>query len=177
MPDVGPSLAARIYRACYLEGDFTLRSGRSSKFYFDKYQFEADPILLDDIATRMLQLIPADTEVLAGLEVGGIPVVTALSRVSGLPAAFIRKESKGYGTARFAEGAAVAGRRITVVEDVVTSGGQIVLSTQDIRGIEGIVDHALCVVDRQQGGQEKLAEVGLQLRALFTAAELVAAVA
>jgi orotate phosphoribosyltransferase len=128
-------LALRIHAASHLIGQFTLRSGRTATEYFDKYRFEADPVLLDEIARRMASLVPSGTEVLAGLEMGGIPVVTALGRHTGLPCAFVRKQAKPYGTCRLAEGAEVAGRRVLVVEDVVTSGGQIVLSTADLRGL------------------------------------------
>nr|WSY57400.1 orotate phosphoribosyltransferase [Streptomyces sp. NBC_00886] len=113
-------LARRIHAVSHLEGRFTLRSGRVATEYFDKYRFEGDPLLLDEIAQRM---VPSDTEVLAGLEMGGIPVVTALGRHTGLPCAFVRKQAKAYGTCRLAEGTDVAGRRVSVVEDVVTSGG------------------------------------------------------
>lgn len=167
-------LASDICKACYIEGDFILRSGRHTKHYFDKYQFEADPKLLSRVADALVPLIPAETEILAGLEMGGVPVVTALSRASGLPAAFIRKIAKEHGTARLAEGAELRARQVTVVEDVVTSGGQIVLSTKDIRTIGGIVENALCVVDRQEGGLTALREHGIELTSLFTASDLIA---
>jgi orotate phosphoribosyltransferase len=96
------SIAARIKSCAQLEGSFTLRSGKVSNTYFDKYRFESDPTLLRDIATEMARLVPRGTEVLAGLEMGGIPVVTMLSQVTGLPAAFIRKEAKSYGTCKYA---------------------------------------------------------------------------
>ena len=161
-------LAARIHAASHLTGSFTLRSGRTATEYFDKYRFEADPILLDAVAAAMAELVPSGTEVLAGLEMGGIPVVTALSRHTGLPAAFVRKEAKTYGTARLAEGADIAGRRVTVVEDVVTSGGQIVLSTAELRERGALVDHAFCVIDRGEGGAQALAEHGITLLTLLT---------
>jgi orotate phosphoribosyltransferase len=100
------SLASQIYAACHVTGDFVLRSGRSTDEYFDKYQFEADPVLLDAMAERMAGLVPEGTEVLAGLEMGGIAVVTALGRHVGLPCAFVRKAAKSCGTQRLAEGAA-----------------------------------------------------------------------
>ena len=168
-------LARRIHAASHLTGEFTLRSGRTATEYFDKYRFEADPELLDEIARRMAPLVPPATEVLAGLEMGGIPVVTVLGRHTGLPCAFVRKQAKAYGTCRLAEGADVAGRRVLVVEDVVTSGGQIVLSTADLRGLGAVVDTAVSVMDRGQGGAETLAQHGIALRALLTAGDLRAA--
>jgi orotate phosphoribosyltransferase len=161
-------LAQRIQQTSQLTGEFVLRSGIRSTTYFDKYRFEADPVLLDAVAEAMAPLVPAETEVLAGLEMGGIPVVTALSRHTGLPCAFVRKEAKTYGTCRLAEGAEVAGRHVLIVEDVVTKGGQIVLSTAELRALGAHITHALCVIDRQQGGQEALTAADLTLIPLLT---------
>jgi orotate phosphoribosyltransferase len=161
-------LARRIGERAYLTGTFTLRSGLTSNEYFDKYLFEADPELLWPIAEAMAELVPSGTEALAGLELGGVPIATALSKVTGIPALFVRKEAKPYGTARLAEGGEVEGRRLCVVEDVVTKGGQVVLSTADLRALGAVVRHAVVVVDREQGGREALAEEGIELRALFT---------
>jgi orotate phosphoribosyltransferase len=165
-------LARQIRAASRLTGRFVLRSGRVADEYFDKYQFEADPTLLDAVAERMADLVPADTHVLAGLEMGGIAVVTALGRHTGLPCAFVRKAAKSYGTARLAEGAAIAGRRVLVVEDVVTSGGQIVISARQLRHLGADIGSAVCVIDRQEGGAEALAAAGIGLRALLTRADL-----
>src|SRR3984957_21075969 len=115
-------LARRLRDHCRLTGRFVLRSGRVADEYFDKYQFEADPALLGKLAAAMAPLIPEGTEVLAGLEMGGIAVVTALGLRTGLPCAFVRKKAKPYGTQRLAEGAELKGRRVLVIEDVVTSG-------------------------------------------------------
>ncbi|MEU8301204.1 phosphoribosyltransferase family protein [Micromonospora sp. NPDC048909] len=167
-------LARQVHATSRLTGRFVLRSGRVADEYFDKYQFEADPVLLDALAARMAALVPTDTQVLAGLEMGGIAVVTALGRHTGLPCAFVRKAAKPYGTARLAEGADVAGRRVLVVEDVVTSGGQVVISAGELRGLGARVDAALCVIDRQEGGAEALAAAGISLRALLTRADLAA---
>ena len=168
-------LAATVFSRCYLVGEFTLRSGRSASRYFDKYQFESDPELLKALAEEMAALVPAETELLAGLEMGGIPVVTALSAVTGIPAVFVRKVAKTHGTARLAEGPVVEGKRLLIVEDVVTSGGQIRLSASDLRDLGATVLGAICVVDREEGGSESLAEDGIVLRSLFRAAELEAA--
>ncbi|WP_422733235.1 orotate phosphoribosyltransferase [Micromonospora sp. WMMD558] len=168
-------LARQVSQKSRLTGEFVLRSGRTASEYFDKYQFEADPILLDALAEQMAALVPAGTEVLAGLEMGGIAVVTALGRHTGLPCAFVRKAAKAYGTARLAEGAEVAGRQVLVVEDVVTSGGQVVLSARELRRLGAHVDAAVCVIDRQEGGAEALAAEGIDLRALLTRADLAGA--
>ncbi|MBB5776213.1 orotate phosphoribosyltransferase [Nonomuraea jabiensis] len=172
MPVTRSDLARRIHAASHLTGHFVLRSGRTATEYFDKYRFEGDPVLLDDIARAMTSLVPGDIEVLAGLEMGGIPVVTALGRHTGLPCAFVRKQAKAYGTCRLAEGAEVEGRRVLVVEDVVTSGGQIVLSTAELRSLGAQVGEALCVIDREQGGAAALAAEGIRLSSLLTATDL-----
>jgi orotate phosphoribosyltransferase len=165
------SLARRVGEACRLTGTFTLRSGQVSTTYFDKYLFEADPELLRDVAAAAVRLIPAGTEVLAGLELGGVPVATALSLATGLPAAFVRKEAKKYGTAKLAEGADIAGRRVLIVEDIVTTGGQVVLSARDLRERGAKLVGALCVIDRSDGSHQLAAE-DLDLISLFTAADL-----
>ncbi|MGI8875378.1 MAG: orotate phosphoribosyltransferase [Egibacteraceae bacterium] len=166
------ALAARIFDAAHLTGEFTLRSGATSTEYFDKYRFEADPALLRDIAEAMAPLVGDQAEVLAGLELGGVPIATMLSQVTGLPAAFVRKEAKTYGTCRLAEGAAVEGRRVVVVEDVVTSGGQVLTSCAQLRERGAVVSRVLCVIDREAGGAEALAADGLELRALLARSDL-----
>jgi len=166
------TLAARIKACAQLEGSFTLRSGKVSNTYFDKYRFEADPVLLRTIATEMASLVPPGTEVLAGLEMGGIPVVTMLSQVTGIPAAFIRKEAKSYGTCKYAEGAQLAGRRFILIEDVVSSGGAII-DAMKLLVADGLhTNLALCVIDRQSGGTEALAAQGIELKALLTYAHI-----
>jgi orotate phosphoribosyltransferase len=165
-------LAHRVNAVCRLRGRFVLRSGRIADEYFDKYQLEADPALLETVTAEMVPLVPEDVEVLAGLEMGGIAVVTALARHTGMPCAFVRKAAKPYGTARLAEGAEIAGRRVLVVEDVATSGGQIAISAGQLRELGAHVEDALCVIDRQEGASESLAGLGITLRALLTRADL-----
>jgi orotate phosphoribosyltransferase len=165
-------LAHRIYDTAHLTGSFTLRSGVTSTEYFDKYRFESDPVLLRAIAEHMSSLVPAGTEGLAGLELGGVPLATALAQVTGLPAFFVRKEAKTYGTCQLAEGGDIGGRHLTVVEDVVTSGGQVIESCAELRALGVTVDRVVCVIDRQAGGLEKLAAEELELAALFRMEEL-----
>lgn len=166
------SLADRLSAVAQLSGEFRLRSGLIADTYFDKYQFESDPELLRAIADVLVPLIPSDTELLAGLELGGVPVCTALSLACGLPAVFVRKEAKAYGTAKLAEGPPIGGRRLLIVEDVVTTGGQVVLSTNDLRDRGAIVTTALCVIDRQQGGSDNLAAASIELRSAFTRSDI-----
>ena len=131
--------------------------------------------MLNELAQAMVPLIPVGTEVLAGLEMGGIPVVTALGQRTGLPCAFVRKEAKRYGTARLAEGAEVTRRQVLIVEDVVTSAGQIAISAGQLRELGASIGHALCVIDRQEGGAAALAGANIRLQALLTREALEAA--
>ena len=105
-------VAKKIYELSHITGEFLLRSGQISNEYFDKYLFEANPVVLKEIAEIMSELIPEGTEVLAGLEMGGIPVVTAISANTGMPAAFVRKKAKEYGTCKLAEGTDVEGKHV-----------------------------------------------------------------
>lgn len=163
-------LCRGIFESSYLRGSFKLRSGQTSSEYFDKYRFEAEPRLLKAIAEQLAPLIPKDTEILAGLEMGGIPVATALSLHTGLPALFVRKKAKDYGTCQFAEGRDFKGKKVVVIEDVVTTGGQVLLSTEDLRKAGALVDNVLCVIHRGTGNP--LAEAKLSLQSLFTMEEL-----
>ena len=172
MTSFDADLAERIVQKAHLTGEFRLRSGQVSNHYFDKYRFEADPELLWPIARGMAALVPAGTEVLAGLELGGVPLATAISRETGLPVAFVRKERKEYGTCNLAEGVELEGKKVCVVEDVITTGGQVVLSTRDLRAEGAVVDTVCCAIYRGSGVCEPLAEAGLSLSHLFTMDQL-----
>lgn len=165
-------LAIKIFDTAHLTGEFLLRSGKISNEYFDKYRFEADPVLLNEIAEQMVSLIPEGTEVLAGLEMGGIPLATVLSLKTGLPVIFVRKEAKKYGTCKVAEGGEFAGKKVCIIEDVVTTGGQINLSAVDLRDQGAIVDSVLCVILREPKAYDNLGEKGLGLIPLFTMEEI-----
>lgn len=166
------ALASEIGRVSRLAGTFQLRSGMSTTEYFDKYRFESDPVLLGAIVDHLVPLIPSSSEVLGGLELGGVPIATALSLRTGLPAVFVRKRPKEYGTRQLAEGRVVVGQRLLIVEDVVTTGGQIVESCQGLRDLGAAIDHALCVIDRESGGRDALAEIGIELHSLFSRMDL-----
>ncbi len=165
-------LAGKIYQISHLTGSFKLRSGQVSSEYFDKYLFESPPELLAEIAAQMVELVPAGTELLAGLEMGGIPLATALSLRTGIPAVFVRKKAKEYGTRKLAEGTDIAGKRVCIIEDVVTTGGQIVLSAADLKQLGAQIKYVLCVIRRDERSVENLAKEGLELLPLFTMEEL-----
>lgn len=166
-------LAKEIYRTSYITGEFLLRSGKISNEYFDKYQFESRPKLLSAIVDEFISTYDfSKYDGLAALEMGGIPIATAISLRTGLPMVLVRKKAKEYGTCRIAEGMEINGKQLLIVEDVVTSGGQIILSTDDLRKAGATVENAICVIDREQGGPEKLLEAGIKLFPLFTMTEL-----
>jgi orotate phosphoribosyltransferase len=165
-------LAKRIYDTAHITGDFTLRSGAKSTEYFDKYLFEADPKLLADIAAAMVNLVPPGIDALAGLEMGGIPIATMLSQLTGLPVLFVRKKAKDYGTCKIAEGGQVRGRKLLIVEDVVTSGGAILDAAKALREEGAELAQVVCVIDRESGGPANLAKSDLILTPLFTMTEL-----
>ncbi len=169
------TLAKSIHDVSNIQGEFLLRSGAVSSEYFDKYLFEADPKLLKAIGEEMLKLLPGGADALAGLEMGGIPISTMLSQLSGVPCVFVRKEAKKYGTCKLAEGGDIEGKKLVIIEDVVTSGGQILLSAKDLRDRGAVISDVLCVIDREAGGRENLEKEGLTLHALFTMTQLKAA--
>ena len=170
--DARTALARRIFETAHITGEFTLRSGAKSTEYFDKYLFEADPDLLKHIALAMVKLVPPGIDALAGLEMGGIPIATMLSQLTGLPVLFVRKKAKDYGTCKIAEGGQVQGRKLLVVEDVVTSGGAILDAAKALRAEGAELAHVVCVIDRESGGAANLANADLILSPLFTMSEL-----
>jgi orotate phosphoribosyltransferase len=169
------SLAADIDAACRLTGEFVLRSGQVATEYFDKYLFEAQPALLERVAARMVELLPEDTELLGGLELGGVPIATMVSAKTGLPALFVRKKAKEYGTCKLAEGPDVAGRRITLIEDVITTGGAVRDATRELRAAGAVVATVVCAIDRSPEGENPLADMGLEVRPVLTKGDLDAA--
>ncbi len=166
------NLGEAVYAACHLTGEFTLRSGQVSNEYFDKYLFEGDPALLRRVAEAMAALLP-NCDTLAGMELGGIPLVTVLSQITGLPAVFVRKQAKEYGTRKLAEGGDVRGKRVVGIEDVVTTGGALINGCLSLRETGATLDTVVCAIDREQGGRENLAEHKIDLRAALNRADLV----
>ncbi|MFK7804229.1 MAG: orotate phosphoribosyltransferase [Anaerolineae bacterium] len=165
-------LGKQIYDISNIKGDFLLRSGIRATEYFDKYLFEANPVILREIANHMVGLLPVQFDQLAGLEMGGIPIATALSLEIERPALFVRKEAKEYGTCKLAEGGEIKGQELVIIEDVVTSGGAILDAVRELRARGATVKHVCCVIDREGTGRENLEAENLTFSPLFTKSEL-----
>ena len=160
-----------------LEGDFVLRSGRRSSWYLDKYRFETQPELLrllgDRLAASVEECEP-DAVRLAGPALGAVALTASAAMASGLPFIIVRGETKEYGTGNRIEGPFEAGELVCLVEDVVTSGGALAEAVDALRDVGLEVRNALCVVDREEGGADALARLGVRLRPLYRASELLA---
>lgn len=172
------SLGSLLVEHALLEGDFLLRSGKRSSFYLDKYRFETRPDLLRALGERLagaaLEVEPEAVR-LAGPALGAVALAASASMASGLPFIIVRGETKEYGTANRIEGPFARGDLVCLVEDVVTSGGALAESVSALRDAGLVVRNALCVVDREEGGADALARLGVRLRALYRARELLAA--
>ncbi len=172
-------LAAQIAELALLRGTFTLRSGKTSSYYLDKYLFSTRPEVLDKIGDRFRSRIErvaeeegAGIERLAGAELGGIPLVTVSSLKTGLPCVFVRNAKKDYGTAKQVEGRLEAGERVVFVEDVATTGGQALEAVAVLRALGADVRAVITTIDRQEGARENIEGAGVRFEALFTKADL-----
>lgn len=172
------ALGLRLVEASLLQGDFVLRSGARSTWYLDKYRFETLPELLRGLGERLSQVarqVEPGAVLLGGPAVGAVALAASASMASGLPFIIIRDETKGYGTGNRVEGLFRPGDLVCLVEDVVTSGGALVEAVQAVRSAGLVVRHAVCVVDREQGGTDALARIGVRLSSLYRASALLAA--
>ncbi len=165
-------IATRIAEVSLLRGTFTLRSGRTSTYYLDKYLFSTQPDVLEGLGRLFVAKLPAGTTRLAGAELGGIPLVSAASMASGLPCVFIRNQKKDYGTAKQLEGKIAAGDRVVIVEDVATTGGQALEAAKVLQGEGAIVTTIICTIDRQEGARENIEAAGIAFESLFTVRDL-----
>lgn len=165
-------LKKEIIEVCKLSGTFKTRSGQTVDTYFDKYQFEGRPALLRRIAAALSQKLNLEFDIFAGLEMGGIPVATALSLETGKPVCFVRKAAKTYGTERIFEGPDVRGRNVLIVEDVTTTGGQILLSADALKNAGATIVGVVLVIARAQEAVQTLADAHLQLISLITPDEI-----
>jgi orotate phosphoribosyltransferase len=168
-------LGALLAERALLEGDFVLRSGRRSSWYLDKYRFETEPGILRAVGQRLADAVSEhepDATRLAAPALGAVALAASASIASGLPFIIVRGETKEYGTARRIEGPFEQGELVCVLEDVVTSGGALAEAVSAVRDEGLTVRNAVCVVDREEGGSDALARLGVRLRALFRAEEL-----
>jgi orotate phosphoribosyltransferase len=158
-----------------LEGDFVLRSGKRSSWYLDKYRFETEPAALRAVGEGLAEAVrefEPDAARLAGPALGAVALAASASLTSGLPFIIVRGEAKEYGTANRIEGSFEPGELVCLLEDVVTTGGALAESVSALRDAGLVVRHAVCVVDREEGGTDALARLGVRLRPLFHAADL-----
>jgi orotate phosphoribosyltransferase len=172
-------LGERLREHALLEGDFVLRSGRRSSYYLDKYRFETRPELLGPLGERLSAAARAfepDAVRLAAPALGAVALAAAASLAGRLPFVIVRGEAKEYGTANRLEGPFEPGELVCLLEDVVTSGGALTEAVSALREAGLVVRNAVCVVDREEGGADALARVGVRLRPLYRASELVPAV-
>jgi orotate phosphoribosyltransferase len=165
-------LGRDLVTASYLKGDFVLRSGKRSNRYFDKFLFETDPALLRRLGKHLGALVPKDTQRIAAPELGAVLLGGAVSMETGLPLVLVRKEPKGYGTSKQIEGQFESGDRITVIEDVVTTGGDSLRSAQVLRDAGAHIIHLVVVLDRGEGGEENIKNAGIPYSPLFRIEDL-----
>ena len=165
-------LADRIRAAAYLEGDFTLRSGRKSTFYVDKYLFETQPDILSELGKLLAERRTPRTTLIAGAELGGVALAAAASMASGLPFVIVRNAKKDYGTNKPCEGKLTAGDVVLLVEDIATTGGQVLEAAQVIRQGGAVIEKIVAVVDRGQGAAENIRKAGFEFESLLDSADL-----
>jgi orotate phosphoribosyltransferase len=165
-------LGRDLVKVSYLKGDFVLRSGRRSNRYFDKFLFETDPALLRRIGKQLAALVPKETQRLAAPELGAVLLGGAVSMETGLPLVLVRKEAKGYGTSKQIEGILAPHDRVTLIEDVVTTGGDSLRSAQVLRDAGAEVINLVVVLDRGEGGEANIRAAGIPYSPLFRVSDL-----
>ena len=166
-------LAAAIRQAAYLEGDFVLSSGKRSHYYLDKWRFLTSPVLLRQLASALAELLPAPVpDRIAGAELGGVPLATALSLGTGIPCLVVRRQPKDYGTGQEVEGLFASGERIVLAEDVLTTAAQAISAAQRLTQLGLEVERVLYVVDREEGAAENIRKAGFEPAPLFWKTEL-----
>jgi len=166
------ALARRIAEIALLHGEFTLRSGKKSHYYLDKYLFSTQPDILDAVGGLFAEHVTPEITKLAGAELGGIPLVTVASLKSGKPCVFIRNQKKDYGTAKQLEGQLVRGDNVLLVEDVCTTGGQILEAAKVIESQGAKIAKIVGTIDREEGARQNIEAAGYTFSALFTKSDL-----
>ncbi|MCL4369752.1 MAG: orotate phosphoribosyltransferase [Chloroflexi bacterium] len=165
-------VARDLVRHAYLEGDFVLSSGRRSRYYFDKYLFETKPQILRPLSKLLAQQMPMGVDRIAGPELGAVALATAASLETGIPFVIVKKSTKEYGTQRAVEGEIHPGEKVVVIEDVMTTGTQAIVSAEKLRALGVEVLFILGIVDREEGARENVEAAGFQFRSLFIRSEL-----
>ena len=165
-------LASRIRDASYLEGEFTLRSGRKSNYYLDKYLFETQPDILKALGELFATYVADSTTLIAGAELGGVALAAATSMASSKPFVIIRNTKKDYGTSKPYEGKLSDGDSVLLVEDIATTGGQVLEAAKLITEIGAKVERIVSVIDRQEGARENVEGAGFTFDSLFTKGDL-----
>lgn len=163
--------ARRVKQAAYLEGDFLLRSGKRSKYYLDKYLFETQPDILVELG-RLFALHAADADQIAGAELGGVALAAAASMASGKPFIIVRNAKKDYGTSKMMEGKLLPGARVLLVEDIATTGGQVLEAAKVLTEAGATVTKIVCTIDRMEGARENIEGAGYKFESLLTKADL-----
>ncbi len=165
-------LAGRIREAAYLEGEFILRSGRKSNYYLDKYLFETQPDILKALGEMFTKHVGGSTTLIAGAELGGVALAASTSMASGRPFVIIRNTKKDYGTSKPYEGKLSDADSVLLVEDIATTGGQVLEAAKLVQQLGGKVERIVAVVDRQEGARENVEAAGFTFESLFTKADL-----
>jgi orotate phosphoribosyltransferase len=161
-------LAERVKEAALLHGDFILSSGRRSTYYLDKYRIETQPAILGAVADGLAGKIAPGVELLAGPELGAIPLVTAVGLKTGIPFLLVRKKAKDYGTKKVVEGLWREGQTVVLIEDVLTTGTQAITAADSLKELGLKVVKIMCVIDREEGAREAVEGAGYEFDPLLT---------
>jgi orotate phosphoribosyltransferase len=165
-------LAKRIAEVSLLHGEFTLRSGRKSNYYLDKYRFETQPDVLVELGKLFAGKISAKVDRIAGAELGAVALAAATSMACGKPFVIIRNQKKDYGTSKLIEGILNAGETVTIVEDVLTTGGQVLEAAKTLEAAGAKIERIVAVIDREEGARGNIEGAGYLFEALFTTTDL-----
>ena len=152
-------------------GDFTLTSGKKSTYYVDLKLASTNPSILGLIAKEFSNLMPENVDFIAGMELGSIPLVAALSLETGIPYAMIRKTGRSHGTGSRIEGPSKG--RVVLVDDVATTGGSNLESVKILTDAGAEVVKVLVVVDREEGAAQNLSPLNLDYQSLVLISDLV----
>jgi orotate phosphoribosyltransferase len=165
-------LIRRVKETAYLEGDFILRSGKRSKYYLDKYLFETCPDILKALGEEFAKHITKDVTLIAGAELGGVALAAATAMQTGKNWIIVRQSKKDHGTGKLIEGVLKPGDVVLLVEDIATTGGQVLEAAKVITEAGATVKKIVCVIDRKQGARENIAQAGYKFEAILTKDDL-----